>query len=131
VIRRSPHARRSLQLIACVCLAAQAFALAHLFLVVHERCDEHGEIEHGAHDAADGDHARLAESRGGGGHAEAGHDHCQTFAERRDVGGEPPVLLATGIVAIACTEPDVDQPRVATRPLYRLAPKASPPVVES
>lgn len=125
--RTARHARA---FVASICLAAQAFALAHLFLVVHRRCDEHGDVVHG--DVAHGDHrrdksdGRYAVFGVGSDAADADHDHCQTFAEPRD----SRIAQITDVAAIAGSIVDLPTMRatpVATRPLYRLAPKASPP----
>ena len=118
------HVRRR-ALIACLCLAAQSFALAHLFLVVHNRCSEHGEVVHGEghHDHGDG----LARWDIGGTESDADHDHCQTFAEPRDHRIDPPVFAVTLAAATELTLASELAAPVTTRPLYRLAPKVSPP----
>ena len=121
------HVRRR-ALVACLCLAAQSFALAHLFLVVHDRCSEHGEVVHGDdhHDHGDG----LARWDIGGAERSTrsgDHDHCQTFAEPRDHRITPPVVSITLAATTALTLPSELAAPVTTRPLYRLAPKVSPP----
>jgi hypothetical protein len=117
-----PRARRAL--IASICLAAQAFALAHLFLVVHTRCDEHGEVVHGDHYDG-GDDAQLAFGVGTG-EGEHEHEHCQTFAEPRELRAERACVVAVTAQTELAQPTELAAP-VSTRPLYRLAPKVSPP----
>lgn len=125
-------------LVATVCLAAQAFALAHLFLVVHTRCAEHGEVIHeDAHatprtsqaapagDLTTWDDAAPADSHDGADH------HCETFAERRDVRTDRPVDPSVLVVVAATPTPLLLEARAPARPLYRLAPKVSPPHAEA
>lgn len=105
--------------------------MAHLFLVVHQRCAEHGEIEHGAHEAAPGDdHASHWTDGGGGTAADADHDHCQTFAERRDLRADRPAIAAAPM-AVADTAHALYDAAIPARPRYLLAPKASPPAARS
>ena len=53
---------------------------------------------------------------------------CQTFAEPRDHRIAPPVLAIALAAATERALPSELAPPVTTRPLYRLAPKVSPPL---
>jgi hypothetical protein len=120
--RRTPRA-----LIASLCLAAQAFALAHLFLVVHTRCDEHGEVVHGDdHHERDTDDTTTRWATGGDETGAPDHDHCQTFAEPRELRTDT-VHAAFAPVATSLAQATEHAPPVTARPLYRIAPKSSPP----
>jgi hypothetical protein len=120
-------ALRRRALIACLCLAAQSFALAHLFLVVHSKCAEHGEVVHGQHHEADASGLTHLVSSDGDLAATDDHDHCQTFAEPRDHRIAPPVLGIDVLAPIAAACASETATVVTPRALYRLAPKASPP----
>jgi hypothetical protein len=132
--------------IAGLCLVAQAFALVHLFAVRHVRCAEHGEMVHldgagpqgasGATSAelqgavvADRSKSEAATLSASKLEVEAHQDdHCMALSERRD--------LRTATVKQVMASPQVlgevrathREPPLAARPLYRLAPKISPPI---
>lgn len=121
--------------IAVLCVAAQLFGLAHMVVVEHERCAEHGELVHGdghAPGAVAAPIARVTTTAASRAlpawpdEADGDHEHCLSATERRDLRAarvEAPVLVRSaglqaihpaGTVAIA-------------RALYRTAPKTSPP----
>lgn len=114
-----------------VCLLAQSFALVHLFAMHHVRCAEHGDLLHveerGAPDhepLTEQQHASLAASAQSTGHQ---GDHCTTLTERRDLRtwcGEPMAVLPLSELAVL---PAAQARALVARPLYRLAPKISPP----
>lgn len=139
---RSPRASRRRVAIAGLCLVAQAFALVHLFAVRHVRCAEHGEMVHFEGASAPGPAALVAEraavderTQGDAATLRASRleieahqdDHCMALSERRD--------LRTGAVKHAMASPQVlgevcaehREVLLVARPLYRLAPKISPP----
>ncbi|HUH01174.1 MAG TPA: hypothetical protein VML75_04215 [Kofleriaceae bacterium] len=120
--------------IAVLCMVAQLLSLAHLVVVEHERCHEHGELIHG-----DGHEARSVAPPapstatptarvlpGQSDEADGDHDHCLSATERRD-------LRLARVEVAATISPDQSDaiPRTATTPvvraLYRSAPKTSPP----
>lgn len=114
---------------------AQLFAVVHLFALHHVQCAEHGDLLHvegGSQPlvsptlAARDDGPVLAAS----GQPISGHqgDHCSSLTERRD--------LRAGTAAAPCDLPRLMSaeaaawpvPTYTSRPLYRLAPKISPPL---
>ena len=114
---------------ACLALFAQVFALAHLLLVPHTRCAEHGETVHEGHvvetrrvPLADGVALAPAASDGG-----EDHDHCQAASDRRTWSGEQSTC-DVAILAIEAVAFVVVETESAPRAVYRTAPKASPPV---
>ncbi|MEZ4364091.1 MAG: hypothetical protein R3B48_28215 [Kofleriaceae bacterium] len=123
--------------VALACLLAQSFALVHLFAIHHVRCAEHGDLLHVEDQSERTSQGALARAIERPTHAAfvaskqvAGHqgDHCTTLTERRDlrvwcgkvVVAAPPVELTSPVFAAS--------PTLAARPLYRLAPKISPPL---
>lgn len=121
--------QRSTIAIAMLCVVAQVFAVAHLVLVRHARCAEHGEVTHASESHVEttrpsGPDAVLAASDDG---PATDDDHCEWLSERRDVRHASAPIFATIPVAHVAP-PAVDHLVLAvTRPLYRLAPKLSPP----
>jgi hypothetical protein len=118
--------------IASLCLLAQISPLIHFLVVPHTRCEAHGATTHASeHEAASdvGQAARDTASHAvspAAGHPDE-HDHCQVLASLR----EPCCAPAADT---ACAPPGVDDPVVLEhaspsnlRPLFRLAPKLSPP----
>ena len=116
-------------------LLAQVAGLAHLLVVEHERCAEHGDIvESGANHHAEV--AALRQERDGvsvrtAGDEIAGHDHCLYLATlRRGAGSErqhvvlAPRAPAAPFVLGAETREEAGRPS-----LLRIAPKTSPPVL--
>lgn len=119
-------------LAACFALWAQLFGLAHQLLVPHTRCAEHGETVHASELHADPTRAAvivgapdvvMSSSDDDGGHE---HDHCQALTERTE-------LRAQSTTVTIAASPLRVEPVLASvvdggaRPLYRLAPKSSPP----
>jgi hypothetical protein len=129
--------RAAASAIALVLLAAQATGLLHLVVVRHEVCPLHGDVvEHGAaQDPNDGVAAvavRPAPTPVVGRashHARAhGHDHCLTAFANDDLVSPQPTQIAFALVEREAARPRavaVAAPRGP--PLFRLAPKNSPP----
>lgn len=120
--------------IASLCLLAQLYPLIHFLVVPHTRCEVHGDMLHAReHEAAPGG---AQPARGATTHAvssgdehgdEHEHEHCQLLTERRDA-------RCTPTAELGCAPPSVGDAPVlgraaasSPRPLYRLAPKLSPP----
>jgi hypothetical protein len=116
--------------LAALFLSAQLASWAHIALVPHASCAEHGELVHGHLDATldagehDGAPSVVPQAPGGG-----GHEHCSLALAR-----EPRVphlhdahaafVLVPAPQADDCPE---DDGGARTFPLYLLAPKQSPP----
>lgn len=121
--------------IATLCLAAQAWALAHLLVIRHEVCAEHGDAVHAADVVPEASHPPAAPgadpdaSAYRGSQREAAedhHDHCTWLSEHRADRGAPTALTtAPPIAGEALAAPAA--PPSTVRALYRLAPKISPP----
>jgi hypothetical protein len=120
-------------------------SLIHQATTTHTRCPEHGELIHGE-EAAAADHAgqalelqladdRLARPSGDTARVRAlplaanhEHEHCLVTAPTRE--RADPAAQAPGDLAPACERSALalaDNPGSAGRPLYRTAPKTSPP----
>lgn len=90
----------------------------------HVRCPEHGELMHVADRGTDAPRSAVRADD-----SEGGHEDCELGAlcTQRAV-----LLPAAAEIAAAVAADDVQPPRVipraASRPLFRLAPKLSPPV---
>jgi hypothetical protein len=123
-------ARRLQTPIAILLLAVQLAGLTHLVLARHETCAEHGAIVEApageAQAAAEGTTPSVWSTTAT---VESADDHCAFFAtERRS--------LAVTVVHVANPDLHSSAPArrptpllaVGPRPLYRLAPKTSPPV---
>jgi hypothetical protein len=137
--------QRSTIAIAMLCLVAQLFAVAHLVLVRHARCAEHGEVTHaglveGAPAGAPGGTPDRVPATAtpsefdllGANHLPAhasDDDHCEWLSETRDARHAATPTFTTVAVSHAAPVPATVQARAVTRPLYRLAPKLSPPRV--
>jgi hypothetical protein len=124
--------------VATLALVGQLLGLAHLFLIEHARCPEHGDTVHVRRGSEDG-HADAAAPTTGyalagadgdvrpGDAADHGDDHCQLWTERRD---RAPVLTGLSTPMPSYAALDAIVPGVAPappRPLFHLAPKAGPP----
>lgn len=125
------RATRFVAIAACVALCSQLFALAHLWLVPHTQCAEHGETIHGESHGepvvADPQEPRLAfEAARSQGSNDDGHDHCQLLTDRRPWANDR-IETAPVLVAAGGGEYHVASRIVVVRALYRTAPKASPP----
>lgn len=119
--------------VALLCLAAQIGSLAHLVLVPHESCPEHGEAVHaGTHTpaadrAATGARDILAVQADDGPGEDDEHHHCLFVTERRKATTAVDVVQATAVLTDAAgAEPAAVADSVG-RAVYRLAPKTSPP----
>jgi hypothetical protein len=118
-------------------IAAHLSSFAHMVLVQHSACPEHGELVHHADPAENVAPAprpdtvtptvavanALAET-------EASHDHCLVLANRREEKMFVATSVALGnIIALPMSVGDMETtPFPSTSRLYRLAPKNSPPV---
>jgi hypothetical protein len=117
--------------VAWFCLGVQAVGIAHLAVVRHTTCLEHGELIHAGPSspskaaAATETGARLATAALPA--LTDGHDHCLACATRRAVVAD----RAVSSVAVG-PEGASSAPALPTAPggsgaLFRLAPKTSPP----
>jgi hypothetical protein len=120
-------------------LASQASSLAHLVLIEHAVCPEHGEWLHADElathaEGAPGNapHAETSSIRAtvptdGFGHE---HEHCAVLSERRQSLAEEPsspvVLLSVGPDRVSGGPTYALSARSV--PIFQLAPKTSPPV---
>ncbi len=114
-------------LLALVFVGSQLAQLAHLVVVPHAVCPEHGHVVHGSEAGAESPSDGLSL---GAAQVEHDHDTCLLQAVPRQTGlvsgaaaGSPPPTPAA-----ATPEPLI--PVLATRAtegLYRLAPKQGPP----
>jgi hypothetical protein len=121
--------QRSIIAIAMLCIVAQLFTVAHLVLVRHARCAEHGEVTHAGESHPDvalpvGPETVLAASDTG---AAPDDDHCGWLSERGEVRDASIPVFSTIPVARVAPPVACHLVRAVTRPLYRLAPKLSPP----
>jgi hypothetical protein len=125
--------------VAVFCLFGQVSSLAHTLLVQHATCAEHGESIHVS------DAARLDQTAAGAGIGFAdpvvagsdagapaeghGHDHCLAVAHGRGHVGlrtlTAPVTANPPVLVVVTAETANSRP--ASCPVYRLAPKNSPP----
>lgn len=121
--------------IAGLCMVAQLLSLAHLVVVEHERCPEHGELIHGDGHEADSlaapvsipaaTRARVLPAHPD--EPDAEHDHCLSATERRDLRlarVDAPAMMPP---AQSDAHPHRATTPAVTRALYRSAPKTSPP----
>lgn len=130
-----PFPRLGMTWLAGVVLVAQLASTAHLAVVRHALCLEHGEYVHA--EASTGEAVRvpvhsLAPGLTDGTAAlssEEAHDHCGVLAHRRDP------QLAAGPAAQVAVEvretpsvPGTERAPLTTAELFRLVPKQSPPV---
>jgi len=126
---------RSLAIVA-LCVVAQVSSLAHMLLVQHEACPEHGEITHVGEDASVA-HRRIhaQESRSAAiaenstRSEDHGHDHCAAIGHRREqvLPAFFGALVVQATERIAAHVPPNTVPRVSSVALYLIAPKSSPP----
>jgi hypothetical protein len=118
---------------AYVALAAQLGGVAHLLVVRHETCAQHGEVVHGARGAraaaappADASVRLLAAEAA----AEGSDEHCLMLASRRrelSALVPAPVTIVVPDAVPARPARAVDVPSPLRR--LRLAPKTSPPLL--
>jgi hypothetical protein len=132
-ITATPSRRRfACATVAMLALIGQLVSLAHLTMVQHAVCLEHGELVHsdvrGRWNAppADSDaaavHATDATSSGD-------HDHCGARAYRRESTLVAPSSMAPEKCAkrLEIADFSATESRFGGQPIYRLAPKCSPP----
>lgn len=117
---------------AALALCSQLFALAHLWLVPHTRCAEHGET---VHDDGHAVQPRIAAPERTDlsaspatpeGATDDGHDHCQLLTDRRELAAERGTIVVRAWSFEGATFPLVER-TAPSRAVYRLAPKVSPP----
>ena len=132
--RSSAMIRSSCTLLAVVGLFLQGSHGGHMLLVEHTRCDVHGELVHGGGEAHHTPAAsntttdfpafeRAPDHRDG-----CTHEHCSHASERRNAVAEAPSTLqvAQRSVELVASTPSACALDART-PLYRTAPKTSPP----
>jgi hypothetical protein len=125
--------------LAALCLVGQLSSLAHMAVVRHVACSEHGELVHAdegrtagpaRHTASESDSAlpRLAPVPTPP--SAHGHDHCLVTTLRRERGVLPQQSHLAGVAPAEqrLVGDGRDVPPVASFALFRLAPKNSPPV---
>jgi len=135
-MRRKVHSSSLAVVLASVTLAAQISSVAHMALVRHAICPEHGELIHPDELGGSAGAPRALAKPDATAIQSApqlptvhGHDHCLLASYRRQR-----IIPAAGTVALVAPTPMVgdsclvaDAPRPALVALYRLAPKNSPP----
>jgi hypothetical protein len=120
--------------VALALLGAQTSGFLHILLVEHERCGEHGEMVEAHHRPPPSPAPLITPSDGTSASASGSpsvthdHDHCLVLLDRR---ASAP-LAGPAQLAITVESRTVSAPVRATGaprgpPLYRLAPKNSPP----
>jgi hypothetical protein len=118
-------------------LLGQTGALLHGVLIEHAQCPEHGDTVHvgdsmpaTAHGAASAGERGPAVRGTDDARAEAhGHEHCLGVCERRSATVTPDACTVVPIAFVTdVRRAPREIARAATRPLYLLAPKNSPPV---
>lgn len=130
--RRRPRRPARWAAAALVCLLGQLLGVLHMGLIEHRRCAAHGELVEGGADelAAAVDTDPAVGQAAFVGHEQRGehdHDHCQAPSER--CAPAPAVTEAAPVeLALAGGAAPVARPPVAIVGLFRLAPKASPPI---
>ncbi len=116
-----------------VALIAQLGSVAHLAIVKHVECSEHGELVEVADAAGASRSLDLLGAKTLSVRADQilthGHDHCSIAAFRRErirpgSSVSAPVLATDARMAVLVTERDAPPPAIA---LLKLAPKNSPP----
>ena len=119
--------------LALVLVAGQGATLAHLAIVRHAYCAEHGElVDVGAESSAPTpaspedatDHVLPGPASGSDGHE---HEHCAVVGHRREAVLADRVGPAVTLHAPVEPAPPADVVVVAVGPVFRLAPKQSPP----
>jgi hypothetical protein len=127
--RTPSQARVSAAALAAFIAGAQLLAVAHMSVVVHAVCAEHGELVHAAGPEAEQLSAAADRELHAAPAADGGHEHCAVAACRRQ-----PVELSerfsTEAVVAAVAEPIADTGAdvfISRLRLLQAAPKASPP----
>jgi hypothetical protein len=120
--------------VALMLLGAQASQVLHELVVPHETCPLHGDLVEGDGHSDDGGasqlaapaRARLLAAADGALH---GHDRClATFGDTDAVESEVAALTRALPPAAALPAPPTASAARRSVPLFRLAPKNSPPV---
>jgi hypothetical protein len=122
--------------LACGAVVAQLTGFAHLALVPHSVCAEHGELIHSEHGSsavpspapvAAGQALVSAAHQSEGAHS---HDHCASVAARRER-----AVPARSITVTVCASAELQSFALvsglgptAVKPVFGYAPKCSPPV---
>ncbi len=128
--------RRHAAAVAALCLIAQVVGLAHLLVVQHVECAAHGEMVHVARwQSQPAAAARSTDPRAallvGDDRRNAtvdSHEHCAWLSQVRDVPAyRAPIVVAVAVTPWSTVATLVERAARPARPLYRLAPKVSPP----
>jgi hypothetical protein len=138
-VTRSRSARRHLAAALVLCASTgQLGNLAHLAVVRHAVCLEHGELVHAdderirpsghARDKRESANASLQPRSDSS--AAHGHDHCGATAHQREFAlPRAPCCEGVALPAASGVDSIVERPaQNASWAIFRLAPKASPPV---
>ncbi len=117
---------------ALLCLLLQATIVGHMSLVEHTYCAAHGEFVHGGHGHdAHADNVPASPELGWQVTEQADkHEHCPVAQlQRAPTLPQPPVFLVLRpfLVANRATAPPVSESFVRSLPIWRSAPKTSPP----
>ena len=124
--------RLAAALAAFACFAGRLATLEHAAHERHVACAEHGELEDVPSIAHQGEvlHAEAAFENGGAPDQGHGHDHC-IFASHARHSSAASARPVWGVLALSPSPPPPPAGAAIPRPLgplYRLAPKTSPPV---
>jgi hypothetical protein len=119
--------------VSCV-VAAQLSSFAHLLLVRHALCPEHGELIHASerptlHTRSEQGLATAALARESGAQSALDHQHCPLALQSRE---RVALLAHAASVFLPLASPQLALrsqllPDASMRELFRLAPKGSPP----
>jgi hypothetical protein len=117
-------------LIGVTFVLASLFGLAHDAATTHVRCAEHGEMMHGGPPPIAASTARHGRLSAGGGGEFRGHEHCALASAMREsrVAPHVPAVLTAPVAVHNVAPPPIVQSTARTSPLYRSAPKTSPPM---
>lgn len=117
------------------CLIAQVGRVSHMLLVRHATCAEHGELVHLDGKGKQATAIELSDAcrvKGADGPAEPhAHDHCVVAGTRREERAVADPVVAAGppdAARGACLCAGHGVPPHGRLPVYRLAPKGSPPI---
>lgn len=137
--RRAAWARLLAFLVTAIIIASHASSFAHLLLVEHAVCPQHGEWIHADELGAHAESAPAESPQAGQStlkaalspEAEHAHDHCAAPSERRKyITAEPrsPAVSSPCAPSPLAMRAAEDAPRARSVALFYLAPKNSPPV---
>jgi hypothetical protein len=125
---------------AFVALLAQLSSIADLALFRHVVCPEHGELVHLEEEAAPSPGLAATPSNRGQvdvsiqakaqWQADGRHDHCSLAAHRREIatGARTKIPVSEVAQSLAVARIAEHAPRSSPVPIFRLAPKNSPPI---